>query len=85
MSKRENVILLTAGGLITTLIVYVTIRLWTSDVAFSLVPGWHTTIYPPEITWSILTVLVLGTTSIVYMIFKGTIKLLTVLWTKLKS
>ena len=85
MTKRERTILLILGGLITTLAVYVTVRLWTSDAAFSIVPGWHTTIFPPEITWTILTIIILLTSVIVYLVFRGTIKLLTVLWTRLKS
>ena len=85
MSKREKIILLTLGGLITTLVVYVTVRLGTSDAAFSIVPGWHTTIYPPEITWTILTIVILVTSLLVYLIFRVITKLLTSLWTRLKS
>lgn len=85
VSKKEKIILLTLGGLITTLIVYVTVILGTSDAAFSIVPGWHTTIYPPEITWTILTLVILVTSLLVYLIFRGAIKLLTSLWTKMKS
>jgi hypothetical protein len=47
--KRKNHIV-DPWGLITKLVVYVTVRLGTSDAAFSIVPGWHTTIYQPEIT-----------------------------------
>lgn len=73
------------GGLITTLVVYAIVRLSTGDVAFSIVPGWHTTIYPPEITWVILTVMILVTSLMVQLIFRWSIKLLTKFWTKYKS
>jgi hypothetical protein len=76
MKNKENIFLLAIGGVITTLVVYVAIRLATNDAAFSMLPGWHTTIYPPEITWAILTVLILGMSLSVYLIFKMTIRLL---------
>ncbi|MEJ7643713.1 MAG: hypothetical protein WKF87_03905 [Chryseolinea sp.] len=85
MSRKEKNILLALGGLITTLVVYVTVRLGTNDAAYSIVPGWHTTIYSPEMTWTILTIIILVISLLVYLIFKGTIKLLSSLWTKLKS
>jgi len=71
MSKKEKSTLLVIAGLIITLILYVTIRLWTSDL-----PGWHTTIYPPEIYWIFLTIIILLYSLIVYLLFKGTIRLL---------
>ena len=85
MGRKEKIILLPLSGLITTLVVYVTVRLMTSDAAFSIVPGWHTTIYPPEITWTILTIIILVTSLLVYLIFRAAIKLLTSLWTRMKS
>jgi len=85
MGKKEKIILLTLVGLITTLVVYLTVRLGTSDVAFSIVPGWHTTIYPAEILWPILTVIILVPSLLIYLVFRGAIKLLTSLRTWLKS
>lgn len=76
MSRKEKSALLVIGGLITTLILYVTIRLWASDQAISILPGWHTTIYPPEIYWIFLTIIVLLYVLIVYLLFRGTIRLL---------
>jgi hypothetical protein len=75
MSTKEKSILLTLGGLITTLVLYLTVRLGTSDTAFSIIPGWHTTIYPPDITWTILTIIILVTSLLVYLIFRVTVKL----------
>lgn len=85
MTKVEKIILRTFAGLMTALLAYVILRLWTSNAAFSIVPGWHTTIYPPEITWAILTAILLATSILVYFVFRGAIKLLTALWTKIKS
>jgi hypothetical protein len=70
MNKREKRTLLILSGLITTLVVYVTVRLWTSDEAFSVVPGWHTTIYPTGLTLTILTIGILVTSIIVYLVFR---------------
>jgi hypothetical protein len=76
MSKKEKTTLLVIVGLIITLILYVTVRLWTSDQAISILPGWHTTIYPPEIYWIFLTIIILLYSLIIYLLFKGTIRLL---------
>ncbi len=80
--KGVNRILLILAALITTLVVYVVVSLWVSDETESISPGWHTTIYPPGITWLILTAKILVQSLFVYLIFRGTTKLLTVFWTK---
>ena len=85
MSGREKTILLILAGVITTLFVYMAARLATSDAVFSIVPGWHTTIYPHDITVTFFTIAFLVTSLLVYLIFRGTIKLLTALWTRLRS
>jgi len=85
MSKSEKTILLILAGVTTTLVVYLSLRLRISDGVISLIPGWHTAMYSPDITWTLLTVIVLVTSVTVYMVFCGTIKLLTTLWTRLKS
>lgn len=84
MNKREKNIVLTLGGLLAILLVYVIIRLSTSDIAFSIIPSWHTTIYSPDFTWTILTILLILSSLLVYFIYKGIIKLLTLLWKRLK-
>ena len=76
MRKAEKIVLSGLTILITTLIVYVMVRVGTSDLAFSIVPGWHTTIYPVEITWAMLTALILITTLLVYIIFRIIFKIL---------
>lgn len=67
------------------LIVYVMVRLKTNDAAFSIVPGWHATIYPPEITWSIFTVIILILFLAGYLVLRLIAKLFTLWWAKLKS
>lgn len=84
MIAKEKITLFTLGGLITTLAVYLTVRLGINGTAFAIVPGWHTTIYPPEITWIILTILILVASLLVYLIFQLAIKCLTLLWTRFK-
>ena len=76
MTKKEKSTLLVIAGLIITLVLYVTLRLWTSEQAISILPGWHTTIYPPEIYWIFLTIIILLYSLIVYLLFKGTIRFL---------
>ena len=91
MSKAEKKILLFLGGLIAILSVYVAVRLWASDAVLSIAgwhtvaPGWHTVIYPAEITLAILTILILVGSMTVYLVFRGTNKLFSVLWTRRKS
>ena len=76
MIIKEKSALLVIAGLIATLTLYVTIRLWTSEQAISILPGWHTNIYPPEIYWIFLTIIILLNSVVAYLLFKGTITLL---------
>jgi len=85
MSKTERTTLVTLAGLATTFIVYVSVRVLSSDETFSIIPGWHTTAYPPDISWTLLTAIILVTSLLVYLTFRVTIKILTALWTRLKS
>jgi di/tricarboxylate transporter len=85
MKRTEHMVLLLIAAIVTTLAVYVAVRLTTTDAAFSVVPGWHTTIYPAEITWSILTAFILAAGLIVYVIFKLTLRLLTLIRKKRKA
>jgi hypothetical protein len=82
MTTKEKSIVFIFAALLTSVIVYITVRLGTGDAAYSVVPGWHTTIAPPEITWSALTVIILLTSGVVYLLFKGIMKFLTSLWVK---
>jgi hypothetical protein len=40
------------------------------DFAYSLIPGWHTIVYPPEMTLSVLTGILLVMTLIVVGLYK---------------
>lgn len=84
MNKREKSIVLTLAGIITLLLVYLIFRFSKSDTALSIVPGWHTTIYPPEIMWTIFIIIILLTSLLVYFIYKGILKSLALLLKRLK-
>ena len=71
--------------LFTFVIVYFAVQLFTSDLGSSITPGWHTTIYPPEVIHTKLTFTILVLTLIVNLIFKQTRKILNLLLTKLKN
>lgn len=85
MIQVEKTILFALAGLVTALLVYVTVRLSTADMTYSVVPGWHATMYPPEITWTALTIIILATSLIVCVIFRVTLRLFTLLWSRMKS
>lgn len=85
MKLRENSFLLTAGSILTILVVYLIIRFGVNEASYAVVPGWHTVIYPPDVLWIILTILMLVSTLIVHLIFKLTIKLLALAWSRIKA
>ena len=85
MSRKGRIILSTLAGVITTLFIYVAVRLGTGDAAFSIVPGWHTIIYPPRVIGTILAAVILVTSLLVYLLFRGMVKLLTLFWARFKS
>lgn len=84
MSKVNRVFLISTSGLLTTLAVYLLIRFVTEDLPLSLVPGWHTTIYPPSVTYVILTALFLVSSLLIYAVFKIFIRLVLMISSKLK-
>lgn len=49
-----------------------------------MVPGWHTTIYPAQITWAIVTVILLSTSMLIYLMFRMAGRWLAILLGKLK-
>lgn len=85
MIQVEKIILLALAGLVTALLVYTTVRLSTADITYSVIPGWHTTMYPPDITWTALTIIILAISLIVCVIFRATLRLFTLLWSRMKS
>jgi hypothetical protein len=76
MNKRERKTLSAFAGLAIALMVYIAVRLLGIDAAL-VVPGWHTVIYPKDITFSILAVVILLASLAVYLFVCGSIKLLT--------
>lgn len=70
MKSKANPYLLTAGSILTILATYLIIRFGINEAAFGVVPGWHTVIYPPNVLWIIMTVMLLVSTLLVHLIFK---------------
>ena len=84
MARIEKSVTVIIAGTITTLVVYLAVRLWASDAAFSIIPGWHTTLYPRDITIVILTSAILVSSLFVSLLFRGIIRLLITLWIRFK-
>lgn len=79
MTKSKKLIFGISAGFLTALTVYFMVRLFTSDMLLSVIPGWHTTIYPPEMTRILLTILILLMSWLVYLMFRGAKKILLLL------
>jgi hypothetical protein len=79
MSSKEKIFLFILGGLLSCLILYLSVWLWISDSTLSIVPGWHTTIYPPEILWTVFTFGILIAAIIVCSLFRATTKLMSLM------
>jgi hypothetical protein len=60
------------GGLIVVLIVFVAVRIESTDAAFSI--GWHSTPYPRDITWSIVAIIILMLSLLMYLVFRTRMK-----------
>jgi len=54
----------------TSILIYVLVRFLIGDTMLSIIPGWHTTIYPPEIIAIVITLLLLLFSFIIYALFK---------------
>ncbi|MDB5118844.1 MAG: hypothetical protein JWN56_62 [Sphingobacteriales bacterium] len=85
MKTREKAFTGFLATLLTFVIVYFGVQLFTSDLVLSGTPGWHTTIYPSEIILTRLTFTILVLTLIVYLIYSQTRKILNLLWTRFKN
>jgi len=89
MEKRRGLLLNFIAGFITFLLVYAGIAaflyfrwfIFFTDLATSMVAGWHTTIYPfKDILY--LTIVFLIVAVIVGFLFKYLLKMITSFWTK---
>lgn len=69
MSNKEAKILGFVGGLIILLIIFATVRIKSSDAEFSI--GWQTTVYPRDITLSILAIIILVLGLFFYVVFRS--------------
>jgi hypothetical protein len=89
MKKRQAFLLNFIAGAITFLIVYACIDaflyfrwfIFFTDLTTSMVPGWHTTIYPfKDILY--LTIILVILSAVVAFLFKYLYKMITYFWTK---
>lgn len=53
------------------IIIYLLVSGIMGESAEYLSPGWHTTIYPKELMWIIITLFILSVSSLVYLMVKG--------------
>jgi hypothetical protein len=53
----------------TSILIYVLVRFLIGDTMLSIIPGWHTTIYPPEIIAIVITILILLFITLAYLLF----------------
>jgi hypothetical protein len=68
VTKQEAKMLGFVGGLIVVLIVFVAVRIESTDAEFSI--GWHTTAYPQDVTWSIVAIIILVLRLLMYVAFR---------------
>lgn len=64
------------SAVLTTLILYLSVRLWLLDGTYTVIPGWHTTLLPADIAGVWLTTAILFSSLVVWMLFRGIFKLL---------
>ena len=81
MQNRFSFVTLILSSLITfAILVFIS---GFSDLAFSVIPGWHTVIYPPQIMQIIFCFAALGLFSIIYVQFRAVAMLVRKIFSKL--
>ena len=80
MNKRNRIGLSIFGGLLTSMTVYLLLKLTITDYTYSVIPGWHTTIWTGESLVVAMTIIVLTSSIVTYLIFKGILRLLKTFW-----
>ena len=79
MSRMQNVLLKFLSGIITFFVIYLAVSsMIFMDFASSLLPGWHTTIYPFGGVLQ-LTIMIMVFATVAILIFRYVLKLLTYL------
>ncbi len=83
MKSWHKLLLKLIAGIIAFVVIYECVGLiFFNDFTASLVPGWHTTIYPFGSNLS-LTIIITCFTIFSYFLFKGLLKLVTYIWMKI--
>ncbi len=83
MSKEKIYI-----SIIATLIIFLIVRVliqFMAGNAYLVIPGWHTTVYKPTTSLTILTLFVLIMTWVVTILFKFVSKTVQTIWTNLTN
>lgn len=80
LRKTERIIIYSFIGLIVTLVLYMSARLWLlGEPDPLLLPGWHTIIYPPDVSFTIIALIALVPCFLSYFTLKGLSKIWLVL------
>jgi len=82
---KQRIFIAVIGTVLTFFIVRGLLGFLTGDFAYSVIPGWHTTILTPQTTLTILTTILLVVTLIVVGLYKLISKALQAIWTRLKN
>jgi len=68
--KVEKFLVALLGLSILCICIFIIYSLFITDFAFSVIPGWHTVLYPPKVMLAILLLIILVTVFIVYYTIK---------------
>jgi hypothetical protein len=68
------------ASFLTFLITRLALAFLAGDFAYSVIPGWHTIIYPPEMTLTVLTLILLSLTLSIAGLFKLMTKLILIIF-----
>ena len=83
--RRKRILTIIIGCLLTFLTTRTLIAMLAGDFAYSVIPGWHTVIYPPEMTLTVLTGILLGLTLIVVGIYKAVSILISLIFDRIEK
>ncbi len=82
---KQKIIISIIATILTFIVVRELLRLMIGDFAYSIIPGWHSTILPPQTTLTVLTILLLIMTLVILGLYKLIFNAFLSLWIKLKK
>jgi hypothetical protein len=82
---KQKVSISIIGTILTFFVVKEILRFITGDFAYSVIPGWHTTIFSSQTTLTILTILLLVLTLVVVGLYKIIFRIVWTLWTRIEK